>query len=141
MLRDLHFEHNHEGVEYVGSVIQQKFCIIGLRNTLRSIKSSCVFCRKLCAQIKTPFMTELPPERLDYRSYPFTNVGVDYFGPFAVNMLRRSMKRWCCLFTCVTTRAVHIKMVRSLDTDSCLVAVNRFIARRVSEQADYYHQR
>ena len=28
------------------------------------------------------------------------------------------------------TRAVHIEVVRSLDTDSCLVAINRFIARR-----------
>ena len=84
MLRDLHFEHNHEGVEYVRSVIRQKFWIIGLRNALRSIKSSCVFCRKLPAQNKTPLMADLPPERLDYQSYPFTNVGVGYFGPFEV---------------------------------------------------------
>ena len=132
MLRDLHFEHNHEGVEYVRSVIQQKFWIIGLRNALRSVKTSCVFCRKLRAQNKTPFMADLPPERPDYQSYPFTNVVVDYFGPFEVKLLRRSMKRWCCLFTCLTTRAVHIEVVRSLDTDSCLVAINRFIARRAS---------
>ena len=34
------------------------------------------------------------------------------------------------LLTCLTTRAVHIEVVRSLDTDSCLVAIKRSIARR-----------
>ena len=130
MLRDSHLENNHEGVEYVRNVIQQKFWILGLRNALRRIKSSCVYCHKLRAQIKSPFMADLPAERLDYQSFPFTHVGMDYFGPFEFKMLRRSMKRWCCLFTCLTTRAVHIEVVQSLDTDSCLVAINRFIARR-----------
>ena len=130
LLRDLHLEHNHEGVKYVRSVIQQKFWILGLRNALRSIKSNCVFCRKLRAQINLPLMADIPAERLYYQSHPFTHVGIDYFGPFEVKLLRRSMKRWCCLFTCLTTRAVHIEVVRSLDTDSCLVAIKRFIARR-----------
>ena len=34
------------------------------------------------------------------------------------------------LFTCLTTRAVHIEVTQSLDTESCLAAVTRFIARR-----------
>ena len=40
------------------------------------------------------------------------------------------MKIWCCFFTCLTTRAVHIEVAQSLDTESCLAAVTRFIARR-----------
>ena len=96
ILQDLHQEHNHEGVEYVRSVIQQKFSILGLRKALRKIKSQCVFCRKLRAQTKVPFMADLPTERLDYPSYPFIKVGVDYFGPFEVKLLRGTMKRWCC---------------------------------------------
>ena len=69
-------------------------------------------------------------ERLD-ASTAFTNVGVDFFGPFIVKMWRRNEKRWCCLFTCVTMRAVHIEVVPKLQTDSCLNAIMRFIARRV----------
>ena len=101
-----------------------------LRKALRSIKSSFVFCRNLRAQINLPLMAELPTERLHYHSYPFTHVGIDYFAPFEVKLLRRSMKRWCCLSTGLTTRAVHIEVVRILDTHSCLVALKRFITRR-----------
>ena len=75
-------------------------------------------------------MADLPRERLDEHVLPFTHTGVDYLGPFGVKFLRRTMKRWCCLFTCLTSRAVHIEVAQSLDTESCLAAVTRFIARR-----------
>ena len=74
-------------------------------------------------------MADLPEERLD-ASTAFTNVGVDYFGPFIVKIGRRNEKRWCCFFTCLTMRAVHLEVVSKLDTDSCLNAIMRFIARR-----------
>ena len=78
---------------------------------------------------ETQVMADIPEERLD-ASTAFTNVGVDYFGPFTVKIGQRNEKRWCCLFTCLTVRAVHIEMVPKLDTDSCLNAILRFIARR-----------
>ena len=34
------------------------------------------------------------------------------------------------LFTCLTTRAVHFEIVPSLDTSSCVMDLERFIARR-----------
>ena len=39
-----HESNNHEGTEYVRSLIQQQFWIIGLRNALRQIKRNCVLC-------------------------------------------------------------------------------------------------
>ena len=72
-------------------------------------------------------MADLPEERLD-ASTAFTNVGVDYYGSFVVDIGRRNEKRWCCLFTCLTMRAAHIEVVPKLDTDSYLNAIMRFIA-------------
>ena len=34
------------------------------------------------------------------------------------------------MFTCLITRAVHIEVVLSFDTSSCVMGVERFIARR-----------
>ncbi|XP_055932055.1 uncharacterized protein LOC129962334 [Argiope bruennichi] len=44
--------------------------------------------------------------------------------------LRDNKKSWACLFTCAVYRAVHIELVTSLYTQSFLLALRRFIARR-----------
>ena len=97
---------------------------------MRNVKAKCVKCRKQRAGVSQPFMADLPQERMQERVFPFTNTGVDYFGPFEVKFMRKTMKRWRCLFTCLTTRAVHIEVVPSLEAETCLTAITRFIARR-----------
>ena len=77
-----------------------------------------------------PIMAELPVERLAYQSPLFTNTGVDYFGPFYVTVRRTTEKRWGVLFTCLTTRAVHVEIVPSMDASSCVMGVERFVSRR-----------
>ena len=123
-----HQQSNHEGTEYVRSIIQHQFWIIGLRNALRSVKYNCITCRKRDAETLKPRMANVPAKRLNAYVATFTHTGVDYFGPFEVKLLRRIMKRWCCLFTCLSTRAVHIEVVQSLDTESCLAFITNFIA-------------
>ena len=75
-------------------------------------------------------MAELPIERLAYQSPPFTNTGVDYFVPFYVTVRRTTEKSWGFLFTCLTTRAVQVEIVPSMDASSCVMGVERFVSRR-----------
>lgn len=79
-------------------------------------------------------MADLPPERLQ-TSPPFTYVGLDIFGPWSVTARRTrggqsESKRWAIMFCCLSSRAVHIEVVSSLDTSSCVNALRRFFAIR-----------
>lgn len=75
-------------------------------------------------------MANLPKDRLLPDKPPFTNTGVDFFGPSEVSRGRSKVKRYGVLFTCLTTRAVHLEVAHSLDTSSCINALHRFISRR-----------
>ena len=112
------------------SVLNMKYAKLGLRRLLRSIENQCVTCRKRKASTIQPIMSNLPVERLGYKQPPFNHTGVDYFGPLYVSVRRSTEKRWGFLFTCVTIRAVHLEIVLSLDTNSCVIGIERFIAGR-----------
>ena len=135
----LNYQHkvfHHEGVEYIRNEVQKKFWKIGLGNALRSVNYNALQCR-LFASIKPPRMSDLPIDRVMNNVRPFTNTGVEYFGPFEVKMFRRTVKKWVCLFTCLSVPAVHLELVDSLDTPSCLDPVHRFIARRGQPKTNF----
>ena len=68
---------------------------------------------------------------------PFTYTGVDFAGPLYITSPRDSQsnesvseKVYICLFTCASTRAVHLELTRDLGVNSFLQAFRRFSSRR-----------
>ena len=74
-------------------------------------------------------MASLPAARFD-TARPFSSTGVDMFGPLYVKRFRRTEKRYGLLATCMARRAIHLEVVHSLDTASCIMALRRFFERR-----------
>lgn len=75
-------------------------------------------------------MSDLPVDRILHDLPPFTNTGVDYFGPVEVKKGRSTSKRYGVIFTCMASRAIHLEVAVSLDTDACINALWHFISRR-----------
>lgn len=71
-------------------------------------------------------MAALPSFRLQHHLPAFTHTGVNYFGPISVTVFRRKVKHWGCIFTCLSSRAVHFEMAYALDTDAFVNAMFRF---------------
>ncbi|XP_068674398.1 uncharacterized protein [Montipora foliosa] len=130
IVRYYHRVLGHAGREHVLSVIRQRFWILKGRVLVRQILSSCLSCRKRNAPPLQQVMADLPKERPIPYQPPFTYTGLDFFGPFYVKRSRSTVKVYGCIFVCFNSRAVHIEDVSSLETDTFIQALVRFISVR-----------
>jgi transposase InsO family protein len=130
IVRHYHLMYGHAGKEHVLSLIRRDFWIIRARVMVKRLIGQCFDCRRRNAPPCEQVMADLPPDRLIPDKPPFSYVGVDYFGPLEVKRARSMVKRYGCIFSCLTTRAVHIEIAHSLDTCSFIDALHRFINRR-----------
>ena len=130
LISEYHRKYYHSSNNTVLNELRQKYYILGLRNTLRSISCKCLVCRLRRGKPKNPLMANLPEGRMAIRQRPFSHCGIDYFGPMYVKIGRRREKRWGVLFTCLTTRAIHIELAHSLNTSSAIMSIQRLAARR-----------
>ncbi|XP_058449040.1 uncharacterized protein LOC131429001 [Malaya genurostris] len=132
-----HNKYHHQNHEIIINELRQRFCIPRLRIAYANVRKHCQRCKNDRSIPQPPIMADLPPERLDAFARPFTHVGIDYFGPLEVVVGRRVEKRWGMLITCLTTRAIHIEVVHTLNTDSCVMGLRNFAARRGTPRTIY----
>lgn len=130
IIKDYDEQLLHAGSERLFAEIRRQYWILRGRQVIKRYQLRCPECQKWRAQPKVPQMADLPKARLRIFRPPFFSTGVDCFGPFIVKIGRRNEKRWGVIFKCLTTRAIHLDLLNSLDTDAFLLALRRFIARR-----------
>lgn len=135
----LHRLYLHCGTEQLLACIKAKFHIIGNRREVKRITFSCKAprCRKVVPLDQK--MGALPPERSSDSMVCFETVGLDFFGPLFVNHRcqqeecphnQQASKVYGCVFSCFTSRAIHLELVTDLSTETFLLAFRRFMARR-----------
>lgn len=120
----------HSGREHTLAVIRQEFWVPKGRRLIDQVLKTCLVCRRVNWKESLQRQADLPADRVCVAKAPFTCTGVDCFGPFDVKQGRKRVKRWGCLFTCLTSRAIHLEILDGLDADSFLNAITRFSARR-----------
>jgi transposase InsO family protein len=129
----IRYEHQrlgHAGRNHVLSNLRLKYWIVAANSAVRNVLFNCVKCRRIRGPCHEQQMSDLPTSRIDDTAPPFTFTGVDYFGPFMVRERRKTIKYYGVVFTCLVSRAVHLEVAQSLDSDSFIHALRRFLARR-----------
>ena len=130
LIQHVHEDINHSGTADTLATLREKYWILKGRQTVKKIIKLCVICNKLEGP---PYPSSVPPDLPDFRTSedpPFSNTGADFAGPLFVKEHDASKKVYVCLFTCCSTRAVHLELVPDLSVNSFLLAFRRFVGRR-----------
>ena len=136
----IHYHHeinHHCGRNQTLALIREKYWIVKGKSVIRKVLATCLICKHRSSSPKPQYMGDLPKERIAVFKPPFTISGVDCFGPMTIKQYKRTrsssnnqQKRYGVIYTCLTTRAVHIELSIDMTTDSFLMTLRRFIARR-----------
>ena len=128
----LHKDSNHAGTNQVLASLSARFWLPGAREEIPECERACMVCRRLKVQPASQIMAPLPAVRAQMSLRAFSNISVDFAGPFLTKQGRgkTKFKRYLCLFACMNTPAAHLEMAYGLDTNSFLNAFYRMTARR-----------
>ncbi|XP_063989696.1 uncharacterized protein LOC135168980 [Diachasmimorpha longicaudata] len=133
IIRNEHILQLHAGPQATLYAVRLRFWLLDGRNSVRRIVRACVKCIRHKPPSVDYIMGNLPAARVT-ESRPFTNVGIDYCGPFFIKEKkvrnRGRIKVYVAVFVCLATKAVHLEIVSDLTTEGFLAALRRFIARR-----------
>ncbi|XP_048580423.1 uncharacterized protein LOC116604791 [Nematostella vectensis] len=135
IVRHFHQRVKHQGRQITGGAIRQAgYWLIGSHRAVSKEISQCVVCKKLRGKPVEQHMADLPPDRTEVAP-PFTNVGFDVFGPWTIHTRKTrggvlNSKRWGLVFTCLSSRAIHIELLESMDASAFISALRRFFSLR-----------
>ena len=133
IVRNCHQQVLHSGVNDTLNEIRSRFWITRGRQFVKKILHKCVVCRKVLGpSYKLPAPPHLPSFRV-CGGPAFDNVGTDYAGPLYIkdpSDTSRSIKAYIAIFTCCTSRNIHLELLQSMEAETFLMCLRRFVSRR-----------
>ena len=120
--------HQGRGIT-IKKIRQAGYWICGVRRVGSSVIKSCITCRKCRRPLERQKMAPLPDDHVEV-TLSFMYCDVDYFGPFYIRQRRLEVSRYGVIFACLMSRAIHLQVADTLDTNSFSNALRRFIAMR-----------
>ncbi|XP_050293840.1 uncharacterized protein LOC126734311 [Anthonomus grandis grandis] len=138
-LTTLIMRHTHERLLHCGPqqllyTVRQQYWPISGRGLARSVVRRCVICFKAKPVTADYIMGNLPECRVSAYQPVFTYTGIDYAGPIEIRDRKtrnpKLLKAYICIFICMSTKCIHLECVTDLTSQSFILVLRRFVARR-----------
>ena len=134
LVYEAHAKVGHNGLRETLTELRSMFWIVRGRQIVRSLISKCVICKRLEGlAYNSPSNAPLPNFRVN-ADFAFSNIGVDFAGPIYVRNIfgsdKTMYKSYIALYTCATTRAIHLELCPDLSAPAFVRSLKRFQGRR-----------
>ena len=131
IIEHCHLQTLHGGVATTMNKVRQKYWIPKLRALVKSVRHKCNHCKKYRAKVLSAPPTSALPRFRTELTEPFNVTGVDFAGPLLYKSGNNgTSKAYITLFTCASTRAVHLKLCKDMTVMEFKRGLKEFVARR-----------
>ena len=131
LVRYAHEQVLHLGIANTMAEIRNEFWVPKLRSKVKKIINTCNTCKVFRAKPYGPTPTAVMPTFRTEGGKPFQTTGVDFAGPLNYKLSKKELSKcYVLIFTCATTRAVHLEMTKTQKAEEFKKKLNAFIVRR-----------
>ena len=130
LVMQIHEKVSHGGENRTVAEVRTTYWIPKGRQTIKKLLNECLVCRRFSAKkLMAPNIAPLPRMRV-MQTRPFQHTGLDFAGPLMVKDGNQQSKAYVTLFTCATTRAVHLELAPDMSAGTFRQSLEKFVARR-----------
>lgn len=131
LIRHVHKEGLHLGIPNTMAAIREKYWIPKLRSKVKKVINDCAKCKTFSTKPYGTTATAALPAFRTESSRPFQTTGVDFAGPLEYKISKEEKgKCYILIFTCATSRAVHLEVTKSQTAEELQQKLTAFITRR-----------
>ena len=127
IIRNIHENLFHSGIYAVLKELRKNFWILHYFSVVRKVLKTCVSCRRVNEPAIKINQNSYRDFRINPDKKPFSNIFLDYAGPFTVSLQGTHTKVWLLIITCLFTRGINLKICRSANVDDFLRALQMHI--------------
>ena len=127
IINDCHNRCKHVGINATVTKLRMPgFWVPQARQAVKSVISRCFMCKKFnYLAFRYPKITNLPRHRVNLVR-PFLQTGIDYTGHLSIKQKTDTSKMYILVFTCLSIRVVHIKLIEDMSSTEFVQALIRF---------------
>lgn len=127
LVRSAHLRVGHAGLRDTLVQLRERYWILRGRQLVKKVLNKCTTCKRFQSRSFGQDEAPLPRDRVNSTA-PFLTCGVDFAGPLFLKTSSSENLSYIAIFSCATTRAVHLELAPDMSADSFVRALRRFVS-------------